>query len=174
MSDLDQKKDLDADDDVEQQAASANETASADSDAASPAASQAEEEAEKEQISPSLTVTSPGSGAQFSSDGPISVEYDCEGDTEFTAHVAVVDANGTKVLEDAKPLKLEANQGHGAFSLADEALVAGKYDVLVWGDSAGQATAVQKLQIEVVDSDAEEESAPEIAVEGDDGDDAAA
>jgi hypothetical protein len=171
MSTLEDKQDLDADDDVaaqkDDEQAAAEDAGAADSDAAAPD-TQAEEEAEKEQIAPSLTVTSPGSGAQFPGGEPIAVEFDCEGDTEFTAHVAIVDANGTQVLEDSADLKLEENQGHGAFALADEALVAGKYDVMVWGDSNGQATAVQKLQVEVVDTEAEEEPEPQVAVEGDD------
>jgi len=45
-------------------------------------------------------------------------------------------------------VKLEEGKGHGTFSLAGEQLVGGKYDVMVWGDSNGQATAVQKLQVD--------------------------
>ncbi len=155
------------------QAADAEQADAQDGDAAA-AETDAEEDSAKEEIHPALTVTSPGSGAQFPGGQPIAIEFDCEGDTEFTAHVSVVDAGGTQVLEDASDLKLEENQGHGSFALASDALVAGKYDVLVWGDSSGQATAVQKLQVEVVDTEAEEEPAPAVAVEGDDGSDDAA
>jgi hypothetical protein len=140
-----------------------------DADAAG-AETDAEEDAAKEEVHPALTVTSPGSGAQFPADQPIPVEFDCEGDVEFTAHVSVVDANGGPVLEDEADLKLEEGKGHGAFALVGDAIIAGKYDVLVWGESNGEATAVQKLQIEVVETEAEEEVAPAVSVEGDDGD----
>ena len=171
-----EEKDQDADADVGQETeAEAEQADGADADAAPEAETEAEQEAKKEQVTPSLTVTTPGSGAQFNKGDAIAVEYDCEGDAEFTAHVSVLDANGTQVLEDASDLKLEENQGHGGFALADEALVGGKYDVLVWGESNGQATEVQKLQVEVVDTEEEEEVAPAVAVEGDDdGDDAQA
>jgi hypothetical protein len=151
------------------QAADAEEANAQDGDAAA-AETDAEADSAKEEVHPALTVTSPGSGAQFPADQPIAIEFDCEGDVEFTAHVALVDASGTQVLEDATDLKLEENQGHGSFSLADEAILAGKYDVLVWGESNGEATAVQKLQVEVVETEAEEEVAPAVSIEGDDGD----
>jgi hypothetical protein len=148
----------------------------AEGEEANDSGTEAEEESAKEEVHPSLTVTSPGSGAQFQAGDGIPIELDCEGDVEFTAHAAVVDATGNQVLEDATDLKLEEGKGHGAFQLGGDALVAGKYDVLVWGESAGQATAVQKLQVEVIDTEAEEEPAPAVAVEGDDagGDDLSA
>lgn len=161
---------LDNDDETMQQSEEAeSQEADGDSDAAA-SETEAETESAKEEVHPSLTVTSPGSGAQYPKDAAIAVEFDCEGDVEFTAHVAVVDANGTQVLEDATDLTLDEGKGHGAFALADERLVAGKYDVLVWGEANGEATAVQKLQIEVVETEAEEEPTPAVAVEGDDGD----
>lgn len=134
------------------------------------AAPEKEDEAEKEEVHPSLTVTSPGSGAQFPTEQPIPVEFDCEGDAEFTAHVSVLDANGSQVQEDALDLQLDAGKGHGAFALGGDAMLAGKYDVLVWGESNGQSSAVQKIQVEVVDTEAKEEAPPPAAVEGDDGD----
>lgn len=167
-----QEQELDNDDETLQQDADA-ESQEADADAGSDAAASetdAETEAAKEEVHPSLTVTSPGSGAQYAKDQPIAIEFDCEGNVELTAHVSVVDANGTQVLEDATDLTLDEGKGHGAFALADERLVAGKYDVLVWGEANGEATAVQKLQVEVVETEAEEEPTPAVAVEGDDGD----
>jgi hypothetical protein len=133
-----------------------------------------DEEEEKQEVHPSLTVTSPGSGAQFKAQSAIPVEFDCEGDVQFTAHAAVLDPSGSQVIEDATDLQLEEGKGHGAFALGGDALVAGKYDVLVWGESGGQATAVQKLQVEIIEDEEEEEAAPAVAVEGDDaGDDSA-
>ena len=176
MSIPDQKQDVNADEDVQQQGdeAQAEGADGGDADAAT-ADAQAEEEAAKEQITPSLTVTSPGSGAQFAAGEQIAIEFDAEGDTEFKAHASVVDAGGNEVVSDEADLVLEENKGHGTLSVGGDALIAGKYDVLVWGDSNGQATAVQKLQVEVVDTEAEEEPAPAVAVEGDDdGDDAVA
>lgn len=129
-----------------------------------------EDESEKEEVHPSLSVTSPGSGAQYPSDQPIPIEFDCEGDAEFTAHVSVLDANGSQVQEDATDLRLDAGKGHGSFALGGDAMLAGKYDVLVWGESNGQSSAVQKIQVEVVDTEAKEEAPPPAAVEGDDGD----
>ena len=170
MSMPEQKQDLDADDDVQQQGdeAQAESAEGGEGDGAA-ADAQAEEEAAKEQIAPSLTVTSPGSGAQFPAGEQIAIEFDAEGDTEFKAHASVVDAGGNEVVSDEAELILEENKGHGTLSVGGDALVAGKYDVLVWGDSNGQATAVQKLQVEVVDTEAEEEPAPAVAIEGDDG-----
>jgi hypothetical protein len=144
-------------------------------DAGAAVADKEEQEEEKVEVHPSLTVTSPGSGAQFQAQQPIPIEFDCEGDVEFTAHAAIVDASGNKVLEDASDLKLEEGKGHGAIALGGDALIAGKYDVLVWGESGGQATAVQKLQVEVIEEEKEEEAAPAVAIEGDDaGDEGAA
>ena len=163
---------LENDDEVIEQQEDQAEAKDADAEDGDAAASEpdAEADAAKEEVHPSLTVTSPGSGAQYGKDQPIPIEFDCEGGVELTAHVAVVDANGTQVLEDATDLTLDEGKGHGAFALADERLVAGKYDVLVWGEANGEATAVQKLQVEVVETEAEEEPAPAVAVEGDDGD----
>ena len=172
MSVAQEEKDTDtADDQAQQQEAEGEEKQAVAANAeGAETETEAEEEAAKEQVTPSLTVTSPGSGAQFPGGEPILVEFDCEGDVEFTAHANVVDATGKVVVEDAADLKLEEGKGHGTFSLAGEQLVGGKYDVMVWGDSNGQATAVQKLQVEVVDTEAEEEPAPAVAVEGDDDD----
>ena len=166
-----EEQDLEADDETVQQdgAAEAQQANGEDADAAA-GETEAEAESAKEEVSPALTVTSPGSGAQYPADQPIPVEFDCEGDVEFTAHVSVVDANGTQVFEDASDLKLDEGKGHGAFALGGDEMIAGKYDVLVWGESNGQATSVQKLQVEIVETEAEEEPAPAVAVEGDDGD----
>jgi hypothetical protein len=164
------KSDLDSDDDVAQQQDDDTQQDDADEGDDASAATEAEEESAKEEIHPALTVTSPGSGAQFQAGDEISVEFDCEGDVEFSAHVAVVDAAGSKVLEDQTDLKLEEGKGHGTLSVGGDAMVAGRYDVLVWGESNGEATAIQKLQIEIVDTEAEEEPEPVVAVEGDDGD----
>lgn len=171
MAAAQQEQELDKDDDVTQQEEQA-EAKSADADASDAAAADTDGEAEaaKKEVHPSLTVTSPGSGAQYPKEQPIPVEFDCEGDVDFKAHVSVVDAGGNQVLEDATELKLEDGKGHGAFALAGDGMVAGKYDVLVWGESNGQATAVQKLQVEIVETEAEQEPAPAVAVEGDDGD----
>lgn len=171
MAPAQQEQELDKDDDMvaTQEQADAQSADADDSDAAA-AGSDSEAEAAKEEVHPSLTVTSPGSGAQFPKDQPIPVEFDCEGDVEFKAHVSVVDAGGNQVLEDATELKLEDGKGHGAFAVTGDGMVAGKYDVLVWGESNGQATSVQKLQVEIVETEAEEEPAPAAAVEGDDGD----
>lgn len=172
MAAAQQEQDKDANDDdtlQKDEQAKDQQADGADADATKDE-SGAEGESKKEQVSPSLTVTNPGSGAQFPGGQPIPVEFDCEGDVEFTAHVSVVDAAGTQVLADERRLKLDEGKGHGAFSLVGDALVGGKYDVMVWGDSNGQATAVQKLQVEIVDTEAEEEPAPAVAVEGDDGD----
>jgi hypothetical protein len=164
-----EEQDLDSDDDTVQQedAADAQQADGEDADAAG-GETEAEAESAKEEVHPALTVTSPGSGAQYPADQPIAVEFDCEGDVELTAHVTVVDAGGSQVLEDATDLKLEDGKGHGTFSLGGDSMVAGKYDVLVWGESNGEATAVQKLQVEVVENAAEEEPAPAVAIEGDD------
>jgi hypothetical protein len=163
---------LENDDEVIEQQEDQAEAKDADAEDGDAAASEtdAEADAAKEEVHPSLTVTSPGSGAQYAKDQPVAVEFDCEGDVEFTAHAALVDADGNRVLEDAADLQLDEGKGHGAFALGGDELVAGKYDLLVWGESGGEATAVQKLQIEVVETDAEEEAAPAVAVEGDDGD----
>ncbi len=167
-----EEQELEADDETVQQEDQAD-AQQADGEDADAAAGETEAEAEsaKEEVHPSLTVTNPGSGAQYPADQPISVEFDCEGDVEFTAHVSVVDGSGNQVLEDATDLKLDEGKGHGAFSLVDDRLTAGKYDVLVWGESNGQATAVQKVQVEVVETEAEAEPTPTVAVEGDDGGD---
>ena len=163
-----EKEGVDSDVETEQQDENADEKqADGDGGEAAPAA---DEETEKEEIHPSLTVTSPGSGAQYPSDQPIPIEFDCEGDAEFTAHVSVLDINGSQVQEDAADLRLDAGKGHGTFALGGDAMLAGKYDVLVWGESNGQTTAVQKIQVEVVDTEAKEEAPPPAAVEGDDGD----
>ncbi|MGZ3438789.1 MAG: hypothetical protein ACXVDD_04715 [Polyangia bacterium] len=164
-----EKEGADSDVAVEQQEETADEK-QADAEGGDATETEAEEESAKEEVHPALTVTSPGSGAQFPSDQPIAVEFDCEGDAEFTARVSVLDANGTQVQEDSTDLQLDAGKGHGAFSLGGDAMLAGKYDVLVWGESNGQSTAVQKIQVEVVDTEAKEEVAPAVAVEGDDGD----
>ena len=170
MAAAQQEQELESDDEVvQQEQADAQQADGEDSDAAA-SDTGAEAEAAKEEVHPSLTVTSPGSGAQYPKDQPIAVEFDCEGDVEFKAHASVIDANGNQVLEDATELELEDGKGHGALALAGDGLIAGKYDVLVWGESNGQATAVQKLQVEVVETEAEEEPAPAVAVEGDDGD----
>jgi hypothetical protein len=171
MAAAQQEQELESDDDVvqDEEQADAQQADGEDSDAAA-GESGTEAESAKEEVHPSLTVTSPGSGAQFPKDQPIPVEFDCEGDVEFTAHASVIDANGNQVLEDAADLELDEGKGHGAFALAGDGLVAGKYDVLVWGESNGQATAVQKLQVEIVETEAEEEPAPAVNVEGDDGD----
>lgn len=137
-----------------------------DAQAAEAEADKKEEEEQKEEVHPSLTVTSPGSGAQFPAQSAIPIEFDCEGDVEFTAHAAVVDGNGNQILDDATDLKLQEGKGHGAFALGGDALLAGKYDVLVWGESNGEATAVQKLQVEIVEEEKEEEPEPAVAVEG--------
>jgi len=165
-----QEQDLEADDSTVQQEEQADaQQENGEDSAAAAGETEAEAESAKEEVHPALTVTSPGSGAQYPSEQPIAVEFDCEGDVEFTAHVSVVDANGNQVLEDATDLKLEEGKGHGAFSLGGDQMIAGKYDVLVWGESDGQVTAVQKLQVEVVETEADEEPAPAVAVEGDDG-----
>jgi len=166
-----QEQDLEADDETVQQQdqADAQQADAEDSDGAA-AETDAEAESAKQEVHPALTVTSPGSGAQFAAGQPIAVEFDCEGDVEFTAHVALVDASGTQVLEDVSDLKLDEGKGHGAFALGGDQVIAGKYDVLVWGECNGESTAVQKLQVEVVETEAEEEPAPAVAIEGDDGD----
>jgi hypothetical protein len=164
-----EKEGADSDLAVEQQDEAADEK-QADAEGGEEAETEAEAESAKEEVHPALTVTSPGSGAQFPADQPIPVEFDCEGEAEFTAHVSVLDANGSQVQEDKANLQLDAGKGHGAFSLGGDAMLAGKYDVLVWGESNGQTTAVQKIQVEVVDTEAKEEVAPAVAVEGDDGD----
>ena len=161
--------DANANDNLQEQEQANDEQQADAADSDNAAETEAEEDGAKQQLSPSLTVTNPGSGAQFPSGEAIPVAFDCEGDVEFTAHVSIVDASGQEVLSDQNKLKLDEGKGHGAFSLAGDALVAGKYDVLVWGDSSGQATAVQKLQVEVVDTVAEEEPEPAVAVEGADG-----
>jgi hypothetical protein len=165
-----QEQDLEADDSTIQteDQADAQQADGEDADAAA-GETEAETESAKQEVHPALTVTSPGSGAQYPSNQPIAVEFDCEGNVEFTAHVAVVDASGNQVLEDATDLKLEEGKGHGAFSLVGDQLIAGKYDVLVWGEADGQATSVQKLQVEIVETEAEEEPTPVVAVVGDDG-----
>jgi hypothetical protein len=165
-----EKEGLDSDIDAEQQDETADEKQAADDGGGAEGETEAEEESAKEEVHPALTVTSPGSGAQYPADQPIPIEFDCEGDVEFTAHVSVLDANGSQVQEDATDLQLDAGKGHGAFSLGGDAMLAGKYDVLVWGESNGQTTAVQKIQVEVVETEAEEEVAPAVAIEGDDGD----
>ena len=165
-----EKEGVDSDVDAEQQDENADEKQADGEGGDADTETEAEEESAKEEVHPALTVTSPGSGAQYPADQPIPVEFDCEGDAEFTAHVSVLDANGSQVLEDAADLRLDAGKGHGAFSLGGDAMLAGKYDVLVWGESNGQTTAVQKVQVEVVETEAEEEAAPAVAVEGDDGD----
>ncbi|MCA1664971.1 MAG: hypothetical protein LC659_11990 [Myxococcales bacterium] len=166
-----EQQELEADDSTIQQQdeADAQNADGEDADAAA-GETEAETESAKKEVHPALTVTSPGSGAQYPSDQPIAVEFDCEGDVELTAHVSVVDASGNQVLEDASDLKLEDGKGHGAFSLGGDRMIAGKYDVLVWGESDGQATSVQKVQVEVVETVAEQEPTPAVAVEGDDGD----
>ncbi len=161
---------LDQDDETLQQDEQADQQAQADDADGAAAETDAEADAAKEEVHPTLTVTSPGSGAQYQKDQPVPVEFDCEGDVEFKAHVSVVDGNGNQVLEDATDLKLDDGKGHGAFALAGDGLIGGKYDVLVWGESNGEATAVQKLHIESVETEAEEEPAPAVALEGDDGD----
>lgn len=165
-----EKEGVDSDVDAEQQDETADEKQADADGGGAEAETEGEEETAKEQVQPSLTVTNPGSGAQYPADQPIPVEFDCEGDAEFTAHVSVLDANGSQVQEDATDLQLDAGKGHGAFSLGGDAMLAGKYDVLVWGESSGQSTAVQKIQVEVVDTEEKEEAAPPVAVEGDDGD----
>ena len=164
-----EKEGADSDIAVEQQDETADEK-QADAEGGEEAETDAEAESAKEEVHPALTVTSPGSGAQFPADQPVPVEFDCEGDAEFTAHVSVLDANGSQVQEDQADLQLDDGKGHGAFALGGDAMLAGKYDVLVWGESNGQTTAVQKIQVEVVDTEAKEEVAPAVAVEGDDGD----
>lgn len=168
-----EEQELEADDETVQQqdAADAQQADGEDAGAAAGGETEAEAESAKEEIHPALTVTSPGSGAQYPAGQPIAVEFDCEGDVEFTAHVSVVDASGNQVLEDATDLKLDEGKGHGALSVGGDQMIAGKYDVLVWGESNGEATAVQKLQVEIVETEAEEEPTPAVAVEGDDGGD---
>jgi hypothetical protein len=165
-----EEQDLDSDDSTIQteDQADAQQADGENADAAG-GETEAETESAKEEVHPALTVTSPGSGAQYPSSQPVAVEFDCEGNVEFTAHVSVVDANGNQVLEDATDLELDEGKGHGAFSLGGDQMIAGKYDVLVWGESDGQATSVQKVQVELVETAAEEEPAPVVAVEGDDG-----
>ena len=165
-----EEQELDSDDEVIAQQDEEAEAKEADAEDADASETDAEAEAAKEEVHPSLTVTNPGSGAQFAKGQPIGVEFDCEGDTELQARAAVVDENGDRVVEDAVDLELDDGKGHGAFALGGDALVAGKYDVLVWAEANGEATAVQKLQVEIVETEAEEEPAPAVAVEGDDGD----
>ncbi|HXU73823.1 MAG TPA: hypothetical protein VN947_31100 [Polyangia bacterium] len=165
-----EKQDVDSNDNdnlQKQDAATEQKADAADADSGNEQA-EAEEESEKEQVSPSLTVTNPGSGAQYPGGEPFTVDFDCEGDTDFTAHVSVVDASGKQVLGKQHEVELDEGKGHGEFTLGGDKMAAGKYDVLVWGAANGQTTAVQKIQVEVVDAEAEEEPAPALAVEGDD------
>ncbi len=165
----DQKDQMDPQEQQQQGDDQAADSAQADADADAGADAAQEEDAEKEEVHPSLTVTSPGSGAQYPAESEVPIEFECEGDVEFTAHVSVLDAGGTQIFEDAADLKLEEGKGHGAFTLGGDAFVAGKYDVLVWGESNGQATPVQKLQVEIAEAEKEEEAEPAVAVDGDDG-----
>ena len=165
-----EKEELDSRADPQQEAQSADAKKGDAEGVDADAESEATDEAAEREIHPALTVTSPGSGARYPADQPIPVDFDCEGDVEFTAHVSVLDANGHKVLEDATDLRLEAGKGHGSFTLGGDAMLAGKYDVLVWGESNGEATAVQKLQLEVVETATAKEVAPAVAVAGTDGD----
>lgn len=163
-------QDLEADDQSAAQTQQGDAQAADGEDAGGAGETEAETESAKEEIHPALTVTSPGSGAQYPADQPFDVEFDCEGDLALTAHVAVVDANGNRVHEDASELELDDGQGHGAFCINGGEIVAGKYDVLVWGESNGEATSVQKVQVELVETAADQEPAPPVAVEGDEGD----
>jgi hypothetical protein len=164
-----EKQDVDANDNdnLQKKDASSEQTAdAADADHGNEEA-EAEEESAK-QVSPSLTVTNPGSGAQYPGGEPFTVDFDCEGDAEFTAHVSVLDASGNQVLEKQHKVELDEGKGHGEFTLGGNKMAAGKYNVLVWGAANGQKTPVQKIHVEVVDAEAEEDPAPAAGVENDD------
>lgn len=167
------KQDVDANDNdnLPKQAPATEQKAAADSDNATEEAESTDSQGDAAQkVSPSLTVTNPGSGAQYPAGESFPVEFDCAGGADFTAHVSVVDAAGQEVLGKHHQVELVDGKGHGELKLGGDKMAAGKYDVLVWGESGGQTSAVQKIQVEVVDTEAEEAPAPTLAVEGDDGD----
>jgi hypothetical protein len=128
-----------------------------------------EADQQKEKKTPSVHITTPASGSAFPAKGSnVPLGFECEGSGEFDAQIVVHDASGKPVQNSAHQVKLdETGKGHGQAVVGTDWLGAGKYEVHVFGSSGGEAAAIQKVQIELVDEEGKDEAVPEPAVEGD-------
>jgi hypothetical protein len=122
---------------------------------------------EKKQVEPKIHVSNPTSGAAYPFKGKLPIEIECEGEGEFQATLMLRSAKGAAVWQNQMPVKLdEHGKGHGKVELDLATFMqeesggdrSGKYQLHAFGDSAGQTSAIHRVEIDLIDE--EKQSTP--------------